>query len=187
MTTDDNKPPSPVSDDWDWDWQLFAACRGFHIAIIAEAVTKAAGADVAVVVVGLTEEQETEAVDKDTLRLPGDQDALVFAIAAAALRTVVVVNAATLVLMPWLDKVDAALWAGLPGQEAGHAGPVAAVEVTNTGRRASREVVQVYLEPEVHPRRSPVSALGPAHTFVGRHRRRGRLLVASGLGDIRAT
>ena len=34
-------------------------------------------ADVAVVVVGLTEEQETEAVDKSTLRLPGEQDALV--------------------------------------------------------------------------------------------------------------
>jgi beta-glucosidase len=33
----------------------------------------------------------------------------------------VVVNAATPVLMPWLEDVDAVLWAGLPGQEAGHA------------------------------------------------------------------
>ncbi len=73
------------------------------------------------VVVGLTEEQETEAVDKTTLRLPGAQDALVAAVAAAARRTVVVVNAATPVLMPWLAEVDAVLWAGLPGQEAGHA------------------------------------------------------------------
>jgi beta-glucosidase len=31
------------------------------------------------------------------------------------------VNAATPVLMPWLDDVDAVLWAGLPGQEAGRA------------------------------------------------------------------
>ena len=31
------------------------------------------------------------------------------------------VNAATPVLMPWLPRVDAVLWAGLPGQEAGHA------------------------------------------------------------------
>ena len=88
---------------------------------IAEAVQAAKTSDVAVVVVGLTEEQETEAVDKTTLQLPGEQDALVAAVAAAAKRTVVVVNAATPVLMPWLDQVDAVLWAGLPGQEGGHA------------------------------------------------------------------
>ncbi|HTF10776.1 MAG TPA: glycoside hydrolase family 3 C-terminal domain-containing protein [Asanoa sp.] len=89
--------------------------------VIADAVAAAAAADVAVVVVGLTEEQETEAVDKHTLRLPGRQDDLVFAVAGAARRTVVVVNAATPVLMPWRDQVDAILWAGLPGQEGGHA------------------------------------------------------------------
>lgn len=90
-------------------------------AVLAAVVRAAAAADVAVVVVGLTEEQETESVDKSTLRLPGDQDAMVSAVAAAARRTVVVVNAATPVLMPWLDEVDAVLWAGLPGQEGGHA------------------------------------------------------------------
>jgi beta-glucosidase len=89
--------------------------------VIADAVRAAAAADVAVVVVGLTEEQETESVDKSTLRLPGAQDALVEAVAAAAHSTVVVVNAATPVIMPWLNRVDAVLWAGLPGQEAGHA------------------------------------------------------------------
>ncbi len=89
--------------------------------VIAEAVAAAREADVAVVVVGLTEEQETEAVDKTTLALPGDQDALVQAVASAARRTVVVINAATPVLMPWLDAVDAVLVAGLPGQEGGHA------------------------------------------------------------------
>jgi len=78
-------------------------------------------ADVAVVVVGLTEEEETEGCDKATLALPGEQDALVSAVASAARRTVVVLNAATPVLMPWLDEVDAVLWAGFPGQESGHA------------------------------------------------------------------
>jgi beta-glucosidase len=91
------------------------------VAVIAEAAAAAAAAPVAVVVVGLTEEQETEAVDKTTLRLPGAQDALVSAVAAAARQTVVVVNAATPVLMPWIGEVDAVLWAGLPGQEGGHA------------------------------------------------------------------
>jgi beta-glucosidase len=73
------------------------------------------------VVVGLTAEQETEAVDKNTLALPGRQDDLVRAVAEAAQHTVVVINSATPVLMPWLDQVDAVLWAGLPGQEGGHA------------------------------------------------------------------
>jgi beta-glucosidase len=89
--------------------------------VIDDAVRAAAAADVAVVVVGLTEEQETESVDKTTLHLPGAQDALVEAVAGAAGRTIVVVNSATPVIMPWLSRVDAVLWAGLPGQEGGHA------------------------------------------------------------------
>ena len=88
---------------------------------IAAAARAAAGADVAVVVVGLTEEQETEAADKSTLALPGRQDELVEAVAETARRTVVVVNAATPVLMPWIDQVEAVLVAGIPGQEGGHA------------------------------------------------------------------
>ncbi|MHC6177556.1 beta-glucosidase family protein [Glutamicibacter endophyticus] len=89
--------------------------------LIAEAAQQAAAAETAVVVVGLTEEDETEAADKQTLALPGAQDALVSAVAAVAPRTVVVLNAATPVLMPWLDEVDAVLVVGLPGQEGGHA------------------------------------------------------------------
>ncbi|MEX5294107.1 glycoside hydrolase family 3 C-terminal domain-containing protein [Kocuria sp. CPCC 205268] len=89
--------------------------------LLAAAEAAAAAAGTAVVVVGLTEDQETEAADKTTLALPGRQDELVTRVAAAAERTVVVVNAATPVLMPWLDRVDAVLVAGLPGQEGGHA------------------------------------------------------------------
>jgi beta-glucosidase len=88
---------------------------------LAAAVEAARAAQVAVVVVGLTEEQETEALDKHTLALPGEQDALVVAVAEAARRTVVVVNAATPVLTPWADAVDAVVVVGLPGQEGGHA------------------------------------------------------------------
>ena len=89
--------------------------------MINEAALAARDADPAIVVVGLTAEQETEALDKKTLALPGRQDDLVRAVAGAARRTVVVINAATPVLMPWLDDVDAVLWIGLPGQEGGHA------------------------------------------------------------------
>ena len=45
--------------------------------VIDDAVRAASGAEVAVVVVGLTEEQETESVDKSTLYLPGRQNELV--------------------------------------------------------------------------------------------------------------
>jgi beta-glucosidase len=89
--------------------------------LIAEATQTARDAELAVVVVGLTAEQETEALDKKTLALPGRQDDLVRAIAGTARRTVVVINAASPILMPWLDEVDAVLWVGLPGQEGGHA------------------------------------------------------------------
>lgn len=89
--------------------------------ILAAAGDAAAAADVAVVVVRVTEEQETEAVDKSTIALFGEQDALVRAVAARAAKTVVLVNAATPVLMPWADEVDAIVWIGLPGQEGGHA------------------------------------------------------------------
>lgn len=103
--------------------------------VIAEAAEAAADADVAVVVVGLTEEQETEAADKETLRLPGQQDALVNAVVDAAKRTIVVVNAATPVLMPWAERVDAVLVIGLPGQEGGHAvAKVLLGELEPTGR-----------------------------------------------------
>jgi beta-glucosidase len=89
--------------------------------LITEAARAARGADPAIVVVGLTPEQETEAIDKSTLALPGRQDDLVRAVARVARRTVVVINSATPVLMPWLQEADAVLWIGLPGQEGGHA------------------------------------------------------------------
>jgi beta-glucosidase len=88
---------------------------------ISDAVRAAQDADVAVLVVGFTPDQETEGQDKVSLRIPGDQDALVAAVATSARHTVVVVNAATPILMPWIDLVDAVVFAGLPGQEAGHA------------------------------------------------------------------
>ncbi|MDQ0212161.1 MULTISPECIES: glycoside hydrolase family 3 protein [Arthrobacter] len=104
-------------------------------AAIRDAVEAAACADTAIVVVGNTQEQETEGQDKKTLALPGEQDALVAAVAAVARRTVVVINAATPILMPWIDDVEAVLFAGLPGQEAGDAVAAALIgEIEPSGR-----------------------------------------------------
>jgi beta-glucosidase len=85
------------------------------------AVALAAESDVAVVVVGTTEEVESEGFDRADLALPGRQDELVRAVAAVNQRTVVVVNAGAPVLLPWADEVAAVLLAWFPGQEFGNA------------------------------------------------------------------
>jgi beta-glucosidase len=90
-------------------------------ALLSEAAAAATDADVAVVVVGTTEEVESEGFDRTTLALPGRQDELVARVAAANPRTVAVVNAGSPVLMPWVDDVAAVLLTWFPGQEAGAA------------------------------------------------------------------
>jgi beta-glucosidase len=89
--------------------------------LLAEAEDAARACDVAIVVVGTTEEVESEGFDRATLALPGRQDELVFRVAAANPRTIVVVNAGSPVEMPWADHVAAVLLAWFPGQEAGRA------------------------------------------------------------------
>lgn len=89
--------------------------------LIADAAAVAAAADVAVVVVGTTEHDESEGYDRTTLALPGRQDDLVRAVAVANPRTVVVVNAGSPVLMPWRDEVAAVLLTWFGGQAYGTA------------------------------------------------------------------
>ena len=88
---------------------------------LAYAATIAASADVAIVVVGTTEQIESEGFDRTSLALPGSQDELVGAVAAANPNTVVVVNSGGPVEMPWLDDVAATLLMWFPGQEGGNA------------------------------------------------------------------
>lgn len=87
--------------------------------LLDDAVAAAREADVAIVVIGTTEEVESEGYDRPDLDLPGNQDRLVEAVLAANPRTVVVVNAGAPVLLPWLDDAPSVLWAWLGGQEAG--------------------------------------------------------------------
>ncbi|TDO33969.1 beta-glucosidase [Kribbella sp. VKM Ac-2527] len=90
-------------------------------ALIDEAVEAARTADVAVVVVGTNSKVESEGYDRSTLALPGRQDDLVRAVAAANPRTVVVVNAGSPVLLPWRGEVAALLVTYFGGQEYGNA------------------------------------------------------------------
>ena len=64
---------------------------------------------------------ESEGYDRTSLALPGRQDDLVRAVAAANPRTVVLVNAGAPVLLPWRDQVAAVLVGYFGGQEFGHA------------------------------------------------------------------
>jgi beta-glucosidase len=104
---------------------------------IAEAARAAADADVALVVVGTSAEVESEGFDRATLSLPGRQDDLVTAVAAANPRTVVVVNAGAPVLMPWRDEVAAVLLTWFGGQETGDALADVLLGVTEPGGRLS--------------------------------------------------
>ncbi|MCU1526963.1 MAG: Beta-glucosidase [Frondihabitans sp.] len=89
--------------------------------LIAEAVEAASTADTALVVVGTNSKVESEGFDRESLSLPGFQDDLVRAVAAANPRTVVVVNAGSPVLLPWRNDVAAILVGYFGGQEFGNA------------------------------------------------------------------
>ncbi|WP_116948976.1 glycoside hydrolase family 3 C-terminal domain-containing protein [Jiangella endophytica] len=88
---------------------------------LADAVAAARGADAVLVVVGTGADDESESFDRATLALPGGQDDLVRAVAAANPRTVVAVTAGAPVLLPWRDDVAAVLLTWFGGQELGHA------------------------------------------------------------------
>jgi beta-glucosidase len=88
----------------------------------AAAAALAAQSDVAIVMVG---DSETEAVDRPSMALSGNQDQLVEAVVAANPHTVVVLKSGAPVLMPWVNRVPAVVESWYPGEEDGNA--VAAV------------------------------------------------------------
>ncbi|EIP98974.1 beta-glucosidase-like glycosyl hydrolase [Opitutaceae bacterium TAV1] len=86
-----------------------------------EAVALARDADAVILCAGLCNRFEGGGSDRPSLALPEGQDALIAAIAAVNPRTVVVLNGATAMAMPWLDRVPAVLHAFYPGEEGGAA------------------------------------------------------------------
>jgi len=86
--------------------------------LIAQAAALAAKSDVAIV---YANDFESEGSDLANIDLPGDQNQLIEAVAAANPNTVVVLNTGSAVTMPWLDQVKGVFEAWYPGQEAGNA------------------------------------------------------------------
>jgi beta-glucosidase len=85
---------------------------------VAKAARLAAASAVAIVFV---HQQTSEGSDVPNLSLPGKQDELVAAVAAANPHTIVVLETGGPVTMPWLDKVAAAVEAWYPGIRGGEA------------------------------------------------------------------
>ncbi len=89
--------------------------------LMAEAVAAARAAKVAVVFAGLPDTFESEGYDREHMRLPDCQNALIEAVAKANPNTVVVLHGGSPVEMPWLGLVKGVLEAYLCGQAVGGA------------------------------------------------------------------
>lgn len=138
---------------------LQAALPADGILLAAEAARRA---DVAIVVVGTDGEWETEGNDRDSMRLPGQQDELIAAVAAANARTVVVVNAAAPVEMPWAASAAAVLVSSFGGQEMANALADVLTGVAEPGGRLATTL-------PVRVEHTPSFASFPAHNGATRY------------------
>lgn len=88
----------------------------------ADAVRAAAASDIAIVFAGLSETEESEGFDRDSIELPAEQVALIRAVAKVAPHTIVVLsNGGVVSLEGWHDDVDAIVEGFLLGQAGGGA------------------------------------------------------------------
>ena len=88
---------------------------------LEEAAKAAKTKNNAVVVIGLPDSYESEAFDREHMRLPEGYCSLVEAVADANPNTVVVLLGGSVMELPFADKVKAILYMGLPGQAGGEA------------------------------------------------------------------
>lgn len=85
------------------------------------AVSLAKTSDMVLFFGGMPTGWESEGSDRPHMKLTGEQDKLISALAAANPNTVVVLNCGSPVEMPWVDEVKAIMLAYYPGQEGGNA------------------------------------------------------------------
>ncbi|MGI5219090.1 glycoside hydrolase family 3 C-terminal domain-containing protein [Nocardia sp. CA-290969] len=98
-----------------------ASSEEHDAALLAEAVQLAESAEVVIVCAGLTEISESEGFDREHMRIPAGQRALLDALAHLSDRVVVVLTGGSAVEMPWEASAAAILHMQLAGQ-AGAAG-----------------------------------------------------------------
>ena len=106
-----------------------------------------------------------------SLRLPGDQDQLISDVAAANPNTIVVLNVAEPVAMPWLDRVRAVLLMWYPGDEGGRASADLLLGRVSPGGRLPftwpRRVEQGPANDPAHPERSSAGIEGATRYSEG--------------------
>ncbi|KAG8814210.1 hypothetical protein FRC17_001247 [Serendipita sp. 399] len=88
---------------------------------IEKAARLASEADVAIVVVGLNSDWETEGYDRTTLKLPGRTDELVKRVVQANHKTVVITQSGSSIEMPWADEAPCILHSWYLGNSTGEA------------------------------------------------------------------
>ena len=93
--------------------------------LIRKAKELAASCDVTVVCAGLTDLYESEGLDRENMKMPAGQLALIEALAEVTENIVVVLYGGSAMETPWADKVKGILYMGLPGQ----AGAEAAIAI----------------------------------------------------------
>lgn len=88
---------------------------------LREAAEAASGHKIAVVVAGLPEAYESEALDREHMRLPEGHNRMIESVAKANPDTVVILLGGGPMELPWEKDVKGILYMGLPGQAAGEA------------------------------------------------------------------
>ncbi len=88
---------------------------------MAAAINAARDAKIAVVCAGLPDIYESEGFDRENLQMPAGHVRMIETVAGVNPNTVVVLFCGCAVETPWLDKVKAVLYMGLPGQAGGQA------------------------------------------------------------------
>jgi beta-glucosidase len=121
---------------------------------LERSVQAAAGADVALVFVGLDHNTESEGMDRHTMRLPDYHDQLVERVMAVNPRTVVVAYCGTPIAMdPWFESVPAVVLPWFPGIENGNALAAVLSGDRDFGGRLPITFPKKYEDSPAHPSR----------------------------------
>ncbi|HEY5586532.1 MAG TPA: glycoside hydrolase family 3 C-terminal domain-containing protein [Ruminiclostridium sp.] len=108
--------------------------------LVEEAVQGAKDCDIAIIVVGLTDDFESEGFDRTSLDIPESQDQLISAVVKANPNVVIVLLGGSPVTMPWIAEVRAVLNMYLSGQ----AGGLAAADILTGKVNPSGKLAETY-------------------------------------------
>ena len=111
---------------------------------IDAAVKAAEKKRVAILAVGLPENYESEAFDREHMSLPDGYNKLVEAVAKVNKNTVVLLFGGGVMELPWADKVAAILYMGLGGQAVGEAAAELISGKANPSGKLSESWAQIY-------------------------------------------